>query len=1144
MSDHYGTIAINANNSATPPKTPQKSPSQEQRKEPKKNGSPLLFPLITLFLVVGYFLTGIYLIPLAIQKYLPQYIETQGELNLSIDRVQLNPINFQLSLEGLTIDPQKGAATEPLLKIKSLIIDLDFTSLIRSSFTCDKLTIDELQLNLVRYKDKHYNIPTLSFFSNTEDKGDIISFAKLPFLFSLNNIDISNSLILFNDSVADKFHIIKELQLAIPTLSNFDFQSKNYIHPHFSAIINDSPIQLSGEAVQLPNNQGFQTNLSCNIQSLDLVQYFSYLPSSFPYTLSKGKADTSFQLSFAPDKRQGDRLSIDIKLNGVDIEMNTKDTDLRMSIPALKLDAVITPASRNFHIKDLITKKIELWGSQEQINSTLQKLFFHRPSRSQTPPTIHIDRFLTDESKVILVANNPDDQTSTSTWTDLQITIKNFNSVKSTGTFHISGEHENNKGSFSWQGRYNDPQTIDGKLLLNEFPASTLFRQILAKQDEPVNGTATFSGDLAFHDQTKTSPGYSINGAILQFHNLELLQDKSKWLKADSIRFTRFSKTDKRYTLGNIFLKGTTLTLNSDRLPPLFKQLFTTKQHPLITGIDFSGLLNITNSSKQKKPLQISDIHFQTNRLEKKSSTENFAFSGHLAEKGIIKAKGILNLAPVEIIAQMAFSDLNSQIFSPLFTKHPLLFNSKSLIHGRGVYRFPSPSFQGNLKFTDTLLQIVPDEPLLQWNSAELNNVSCLFSPFSLQVDAVSFTSPQLQWHRSAESAFKDFQKGLEKLTKNYVKDKTLFPIEIKKANFKNGLVSIVDSRLSPAWSTKLNTIEGRINNLNTNSHGLSTFTMTANTENSPVTASGSITLEKDTLEAHARVIASGLPLKTFFEQLRLFPIKTGNATIDLELNLNENASKFSSKNDILIKNLQVPAKLPNAALALAFLNDANNSFPLHVEINDGGKSLLKEALTNFQTTIIKASYAPLLLDRRFKDLQNNNLISFEFGSNRITPDGREILGRYAELLKEHPRLSFTLTGMTDSRTDREALQKTATDAEQKRVDALNTQGLMAHKKRQQKMLSQPAGEILKEENIPQKDLAGFKAIIPKKMQINDSDLIKLANKRNLLVYDYFVHSLGVAPRYLNLTKKAKISDDTLAHGVRIKITTAATPNN
>ena len=1144
MSDHYGSIAINAKTSAAPPETPKKSPSKKPEKEPRKSASPLLYPLITLFFVVGYFLTGIYLVPLAIQKYLPQYIENQGEFSLSIGDVQLNPLNFQLSLEELTVDPQKDSAAEPLLKIKSLIIDLDFTSLIRSSFTCDKLTIDELQLNLVRYKDKHYNIPALSFFANTQEEGEIISFAKLPFLFSLNNIDISNSVIFLEDTVTDKHHIIKELQLAIPTLSNFDFQSKNYIQPHFSAIINGSPIQLSGEAVQLPNNQGFQTNLSCNIQSLDLVPYFSYLPASFPYTLSKGKADTSFQLSFAPDKRQGDRLSIDIKLNGADIEINARDTALQVSIPALKLDAVITPASRKFHIKDLITKKIELRGSKEQISSTLKKLLFHHPSKSQTPPTIHIDRLLTDESKVFLVENDQNDKTSTSTWTDLQITIKNFNSVKSTGTFHISGEHENNKGSFSWQGRYKDPQTLEGKLLLNEFPANTLFRQALAGQDEPVTGTATFSGNLAFHDQTNTSSGYSIEGAILQFHDLALFQDNSRWLKADSIRFTRFSKTDSRYKLGNIFLKGTILTLNSDKLPPLFEQLFTTKQHPLITGIDFSGLLNITNSSKQKKPLQITDIHFQTNRLEKKSTTENFAFSAHLAEKGIIKAKGTLNLAPVEVEAQVAFSDLKSQNFSPLFTKHPLLLNSETLIHGRGVYRFPSPSYQGDLKFTDTFLQTVPKEPLVQWKSAELNNVSCLFSPFSLQVDAIAITSPQLQWQRSAESAFTDFQKGLEKLTRNYVKDNNQFPIEIKKANFTNGLLSIVDSRLSPAWSTKLKTIEGRINNLNTNGHGVTTFTMTANTENAPVTASGSISLEEDTIEARARVIASGLPLKTFSKQLRLFPIKTGNAKIDLELNLNEKESKFSSKNDILIKDLQVPVKASNVALALAFLNDPNGSFPLHVEIDDASKSLLKETLTNFQTSLIKASYTPLLLDRRFKDLQDKNLISFEFGSNKITPEGKEVLGRYAELLKEHPRLRFTITGMTDSRTDREVLQKIATNAEQKRVDLLNADALIAYKKKRQEMLSQPAEETLKEENISKKDLDGFKAIIPNKIQINDSDLIKLANERNLLVNDYFIHSLGVAPKYLNVAKKAKISDDTLAHGVRITITTAAATKN
>lgn len=1133
MSDRYGSIAIGGDKPDLPSKKQRKPsakrPAPSKRKKAQSN-KPLWFALIAFFCIAFYFLAGIYLAPLAIQKYLPRYVENKTGLNLEIGRSQLNPINFQLTLEQIVADLPESQDKAPLLEIESLSIDLDLTALIRNTFACDKLTIENLQLNLTRYKDKSYNIPVLSNFSPMQQQGEIINFATLPFLFSLNNIAINDGRILFTDELTEKSHDIEKLQLAIPTVSNFSFQSKNYIKPHFSAIINGSPIQMSGEAVQLAEDQKFQTKLSCSIQSLDLVPYFSYLPSSFPLTLSQGRADTSLQIAFSPNKKKGSRLSIDIRMTAADLKLKEKNNGIEITVPDMKMDAALNPINKQLHVTNIITRKAHLHGKSEHLGSALQNLFGFLHNKAERPSDITIDQFLADQGQLSL--------TDGSNWNSLQLSIKDFHSKKASGTIRLSGEQTQGKGSFSWQGKFTDFGKAEGKLLLNEFPAKMIFNQLLSDKSENKNiqGSASFSGDLSFLAMDKSPPQHSIENGILQFHKLQLTQDKDTWLKSGSVRLTRLSRTEGRYNLGNIFLKETTLKLNTSKLPPLYSRLFTTTKRPLIQGIDFSGKIQIKGDTKQQKILQISGVHFQLNKLEKPSAVENFAFTGHLGTAGIIKAQGIFNIAPLELKTNIAFSDIDSSLLAPFFSKWPLLQNSTATLHGKGRYQFPQPSFQGDLRLSKTLLQRTSKTPLLRLDLAELTKLNCRFSPFSLQADTVLLDKAKLHWQRDKSSPFQAFHQGLHEIFRKDPEKNTLFPIVIKKTTITNSSITIVDRRLSPAWESTADKLHGRITNLNTTEKVPSSFTINGTMEGAAIALSGAITLLSNKAEGRANLKLTGFPLPALAQQLEQIPVKTDSARLDLNANMTESQSQFSSKNELLIKNLLPLSATSDTALALAFLKNPSGDFPFTVQTKNGEQSLLQESVAAFQTTVIKASYAPLLLDRKFKDLQDKDLIPFQIGTSTISSAGRGILSRYAELLEQHPGLSISLTGMADGKTDRAFLQQTLEAEEQQRVDKENSIGLAEYRKRQQAALAQKTGKTLQEEDIAKKDLAGYKPLLPKPVHVSDKALLALAKERILIAYDLMIHSLGIPPERIIVEKQEKITENTPSNGIRVVI--------
>ncbi len=142
---------------------------------------------------------------------------------------------------------------------------------------------------------------------------------------------------------------------------------------------------------------------------------------------------------------------------------------------------------------------------------------------------------------------------------------------------------------------------------------------------------------------------------------------------------------------------------------------------------------------------------------------------------------------------------------------------------------------------------------------------------------------------------------------------------------------------------------------------------------------------------------------------------------------------------------------------------------------------------------MIKASYAPLLLDREFKDLQDNNFVSFQPGTNTITAAGKELLIRYSELLATHPGLALSITGLADAKKDRNELAKTVPPA--------------------------------------------------KPLIIRDDALLTLAKERSLITYDFCVHSLGIVPSRLSINDSPLIRKDSPAHGSSLDIKALVTKN-
>ncbi len=1086
MSDRYGSISINEEADSAPEEKPEIRRPVPPKRRQKGGNRAFLWATLAACFVGFYFLAATYLAPMALQKYLPSYLAKSTGLQFSMGDVKLNPFNFQLTINDIKADLPDSAAGQALLEIPFLFIDIDLTSLLRNSFVCHTLTVKNLSLHITRFKDKHYNLPVLTRLVKDKNQEQIIDFTNLPFLFSFNNIDISDSRILFTDQEKGNTHTVEQLHLAIPTLSNFSFQLKDYILPHFSALINGSFIQLDGKKIALEDGKNFQTKLYCSIKSLQLSSYLSYLPDDFPLILTKGVADLNIELGFSPKEKQGEKISIDINMTGSDLLMHTRKGNNKISLPVVKIDATLTPANRLLRIKTIIAKKPQLITSQEELPRGLAN-FLAVGSPSSKRLGLTIDMLLFDEGRLVFTDKKD------SIWNALQLSINDFDRRNSSGSFHVSGEQAVGPGSFSWQGKLTGAGELKGKVLLNEFPAQAILAQLYTGADCKVTGSSEFTGNLSLSTVDKASTTYNLENATLQFHNLQITEKDTTWLKAESVRFTRLGRQKTRFSLGNIFLKNAALELTHKEYPQLLSHVFGEKTRPEIGGIDFSGALNIRPQKAQKQAILFSDVKFQANRLDKKKNPENFIFTAKLGEEGVVKSRGKISFFPLTVTTNIAFSDMDSALFSPYFQKWPLLQHSEAMLHGKGVFTYPDSSFAGDLRLSDGRLQLKNDTSLLSWDSADLTKMKSTFSPFSLKSDHLTLQNPQLQYTIRTESPLQQVSGALKNILSKDDDAKTLFPIHINKTSFSNGTVTLLDTRLTPQWKEDIHSLSGHINNLNSNENGISSFDIDGNIADATLQFSGSTFLFQQKKNNRARLNISDLPLHTLAKQLKNNGLKTDTASVSLQAKYQENDSGTSSSTDLKFSNIQPLSAKSDTALALALLKDSSGTFALSVQRKNSSRSLFQEAVDNFQTTVIKASYAPLLLDREFNDLQDNNFISFQPGTSKINAAGKELAIRYSELLAAHPALALSITGLADAQADRIKQAVTVPPAQAKTV--------------------------------------------------SDKELLQLAKERSLITYDFFIHSLAIASSRISINDSPLIKKVAPGTGSSLDLKVASTKN-
>jgi uncharacterized protein involved in outer membrane biogenesis len=252
--------------------------------------------LLVLIAIIG-FVAAPYFVKPMLERELTQLLHRQ----VSIAELAFNPFALSARAGGFKVEDRDEA--KAALSFDELYVRASYSSLYELAPVVAELKLLKPYLRLVRNLDHTYNFQDLIDESLNRPKSDEPA-AK----FSLNNIQIIDGRIDFDDRPQKQEHAVSAINIHAPFVSNFDADVDIYLEPKVEATVNGHPLKLAAQTK--PFKDSYETRLALHLGDVDLPRYLEYSPIEFHFKLPSGKLDAALDISFAQSKDKGPSLII------------------------------------------------------------------------------------------------------------------------------------------------------------------------------------------------------------------------------------------------------------------------------------------------------------------------------------------------------------------------------------------------------------------------------------------------------------------------------------------------------------------------------------------------------------------------------------------------------------------------------------------------------------------------------------------------------------------------------------------------------------------------------------------------------------------------------------------------------------------
>lgn len=329
----------------------------------------VLLVVIVLFLIIS---------PVIIKNYAIDHSKELLGRQIHIDKLRLNYFTGTLRVMGFEM--LEANEQDVFVSFDTLLVDLEPYQLIADKKVMEQFYLEGLHVNMV-VKDSTFNFDDLVAFHNSPEDSVVTDSASLkPYKYLLNNIEVKNTTIVYDDRDLDHIKTIEDFSFFIPFIgwdqknkSNMDLAFDFGKEGHFESKILVNPVDGEFDA-------------SINIQKLDLDAFYKNVAQYANINSFTGQVNGNIQISGninTPDKAI---LSGKVDVNNLVLtdQGNKKFLGAKRAHTALK---EINYASSSYIIDSLLIE--EPYGSFEldSISNNFFRIFDYDPDEVSTDTT-------------------------------------------------------------------------------------------------------------------------------------------------------------------------------------------------------------------------------------------------------------------------------------------------------------------------------------------------------------------------------------------------------------------------------------------------------------------------------------------------------------------------------------------------------------------------------------------------------------------------------------------------------------------------------------------------------------------------------------------------------------------------------------
>ncbi|ALC15238.1 hypothetical protein DSOUD_0444 [Desulfuromonas soudanensis] len=519
--------------------------------------------------VLVYTLIGFLVAPLILKAVLEKKLPQALNRPVTIETVRLNPFALSLTIEGFALAEKDGP--DPFVFFDRLYVNLESFSLFKKGLILQSISLKGPAIHVRRLDEKTFSFSDLLAGPAGEEPAEEKSG---PFLFSINNIEIENGSIRYEDLPKGASHTIDAFTLAIPSISNLPSRVQASVQPHFSAVINGTPISLAGGSKPFAETRATEVDLK--MSGINIPEYLAYIPNPTGLTVKSALLDIDTRLSYLlmPDEAARLALTGTLTLRAVEVIDGKGESYLRFpSLTVVLADSDLL--KKEIRLAELTLDSPQLDLTRLPDGSILPLALLspsdggapeapadreEAPSPSDDPVSVTIDRFRLDNGAV--------------TWTDqalenparvrldaIALTAAPLSTVPGTENAVTGSLRLNQTGSLKTDGilvldplALNTSVTVEGVQLKDFQPyLSEEARIVLA------GGTLGLQGDLAVKEDAAGQPGLHFAGqsSVAGLATTDTLsgEDLVKW-KDLQVREIAFSSSPFELTIAEIRLEN------------------------------------------------------------------------------------------------------------------------------------------------------------------------------------------------------------------------------------------------------------------------------------------------------------------------------------------------------------------------------------------------------------------------------------------------------------------------------------------------------------------------------------------------------------------------------------------------------------